>query len=270
MAGTTKTLEKAIVFPVAGHFMLQRYDKNGILDPTQFYSSAHGIVKSIKRANALTTSEMADGNSVYAAKEYPTKEENTITIGLSTYDAELEAFLKGIDLTETTADIMSVMEAISIPADGIVVLGNKVKDATFRIFAKDKLGNVFEKAETTATTGQYTAVVAENVATLTFTGADEGKELYLVYDAQFANIAKMKYSEKAKIIPMQVTIIGEANSFDEVQTYVTNIVIDKATSSGGITPPEQTNDPTGGWEITLKTGKPRAGKQPVEVSFGNN
>lgn len=272
MAVTTKTMNKALVFPKAGHFMLQKFDASGVLDPAQFYLSSHGVVKSIKRATTTTSNALADGNSVYDAKEYPTKEETIITIGLSTYDPELEAFLKGIPLVETAvADTISVLESAVIADTATVELSKKVKDADFKIFVKDKFGNSFTAAtETNPTTGQYKIAVATEKATLTFASADKDKEIFIVYDAVFTAVSKMEYEESPKLVPMQVTIIGETSDFDETESYITNIVIDKATSNGGITPPDQTNDPTGGWEISLKTGKPRAGKKPVAIFFAKS
>lgn len=270
MAATTKTLNKALVFPKAGHFMLQKFDAAGALDPQNFYLSSHGIVKSIKRATTTTSNALPDGNSVYDAKEYPTKEETIITVGLSTYDPELEAFLKGIPLVETATggSTISVLESAVIPETATIELSKKVKDENFKIFIKDKFGNSFSAAtEADPTTGQYKVAVATEKATLTFAVADKNKEIFIVYDATFTAVSKMEYEESPKLVPMQVTIIGETSSYDETETYVTNIVIDKATSNGGITPPDQTNDPTGGWEISLKTGKPRAGKKPVSILF---
>lgn len=267
MPVTTKTLNKDLVFPKAGHFMLQKFDANGILDPANFYLSSHGIVKSIKRATTITSNGLADGNSAYDAKEYATKEETILTISLSTYDPELEAFLKGIELKETASDIASALEFATIPDDGILVLSKKVKDANFKLFVKDKFGNIFAVATETPTTGQYSVAVTTDEAAITFAVADKGKEVFIVYDAKFTTVSKMEYAETPKLVPMQATIIGETSDYDEKQTYTTNIVIDKSTLNGGINPPDQTNDPTGGWEIALKTGKPRAGKKPVTIVF---
>lgn len=267
-----KTIGKALVFPKGGQFKLQRFKPDGTLDPDRIYTSLQGIVKTVQRATTVNTSSLPDGNSVYAAKDYVTSEESIVTIGLSTYDPELEAFVKDAIYSEGGAGKteFDFMQAITVPETLTVVLNRPVaaNEDGSGLFLKDKFGNVFDAAETAAA-GKYSIAVAEStgVATLTFAETDKDKELYLVGKGSLEGVATLAYSEDAKLPAMQVTIIGETMDFDETRRYDTNIVIDKATLNGGITPPTQSNDPTAGWEFALKTGKPRAGKKPMEVKF---
>jgi hypothetical protein len=271
---TDKNINKALVFPKAGQFMAQKYKADGTLDPNAVYVSANNVVKTVNRATTPQTSDLPDGNSNYPAHTYVTSEESIITVGFSTYDPDLEAFVKDAGYTEnsTTADTFRVIEQIAAATS--VVLKNPVKDASFFIQIKDKFGNVLTVAEAEPTAGQYKVAVAEDPAssgvqkaTLTFAAADAERELFITYDSYQTGITQIDYSERSTLPAFQLTIIGETMAYDETQTVMTNIVIDKANLNGGITPPNQSNDPTQGWEIAFKTGKPRSGKKPVSIKF---
>lgn len=265
------TMRKDLTFAQAGHFKLQKFKADGTLDPNNIYNSLNQIVKSVKRATTTTTNELPDGNSPYAAHDYVTKEETIVTIGLSTYDPYLEAFVKNATFKADSADAEDFyfVQMVTIPDGLSVALEKPVSGETAEITVRDKFGNAFTKGETAAA-GTYTLAVAstgEKIATLTFAEADKGKEVSILYVGSVTGVTSIEHSENPKNADMQVAIIGASTSYDEAQSQNVNIIIDKATLNGGLTPPEMTKDPTGGWEIAFKTGKPRAGKKPVMVKF---
>ncbi|MDY3988805.1 MAG: hypothetical protein SOY88_05735 [Massilioclostridium sp.] len=269
----TQTMNKALVFPKAGHIKVTPYNAQGELDVSKMWVSTHNIVKSIKRANSTTTSELPDGNSLYPAAEYATKEEGTLTVGFSTYDPTLEATVKGAEYTEDTeaASVFERIESFEIPESGAITLKYAVKDENFAIHIHDSFGNVFTQADgSTPAAGTFKATIAESgekIATLTFATEDAGTSVYVSYESYTTGVSGFAYDETPKTPMFQVVIIGETKAYATGQTMDTNITIDRASLSGGITPPEQTNDPTGGWEIAFKIGKPRPGYKPVDVKF---
>jgi hypothetical protein len=263
-------LSKALVFKKAGQIKLEKYKADGTFDAAQVYISNNGVVTTVKRDTKVTTKDLPDGNSSYAAKTYAETEETTITVGFSTYDPDLEAFIKGASVSEnaTAETEFSVTHEFTIPSTApyTVVLPKNVKDETFARVLKDKFGNKFTSGEAAAA-GTFSVAVATNVATLTFSAADAGKEVFMSYDAYLGGVTTMEYSEVASLPSFRVTLMGETMSYDETQNVLTNVIIDKATSDGSISPPEQGNDKTKGYSLNFKTGKPRAGKKPVVVKF---
>ena len=95
MARNANATRKDLVFPVACHFMLGPHTAAGVANFNKAYSSAHGIVQTISRDNALNTLDLADGNSPYPAATYVQTQSGTVTYTLGTYDPELEAFVYG-------------------------------------------------------------------------------------------------------------------------------------------------------------------------------
>lgn len=273
MANAQQVMRKDLVFNKAGHFKLQKFDGNGQLDPNAVYHSLNQIVKSVKRATSTTTSSLPDGNSIYSACDYPTGEETILTFGLSTYDPELEAFVKNADYEPESAEAKEFYFAQMATIDESlkVVLKNPVADENAEITVRDKFGNTYKKSADPAADGTYTVSVAESdekIATLTFAEADKGKEIGIVYAGSVIGVTSISYKEAPKNVGMQVTVIGASMSYDGgAQEQYYNVIVDKATLNGGLTPPEQSNDPTGGWELAFKTGKPRAGKSPVDIKI---
>lgn len=267
MAATALT--KAIVFNRAGHFMLQKYKSDGTLDPDAIYSSLGGIVKSIQRAGNPSTSDLEDGNSDYPAHTYVTGNENTLTIGLSTYDPKLEAFVKDCVVTdgaEATKVEMRTSQEITIAAS--VTLKSDVKDENAFIFVQDKNGKKFKKAATeTPAAGEYNLAVTDGKATLTFAEIDAGVPAFVTYDSYVDNVTTVAEREKSKLTAFRVWIFADCMAYDETQEVQSEIIIDKATVNGGVTAPALSKDPTGGWELGIKTSAPRPGYSPVQTKY---
>lgn len=266
MPDAKKVITKSLVFPKGGHFKLQKYTADGKLDPNKIYTSVQSVLKTVKRSTTTTTSPLADGNSIYAAHEFVTGGETTVEFGMSSYDPELEAFLCDMEYKEEAGTI-ALFESHTVPdaTPYTIDLTREAADLT-SIVVKDKKGNILTSAETAAA-NTFSAATTSGKTTLTFAAADTGLEIYVTYDAKSDTVGSMAQDEIMKLPAMQVTIMGEAVSDDETTTYKTNTIIDKATLSSGITPPDQSNDPTQGWSFTLKTGKPRAGKKAVTTKY---
>ena len=264
-------LPSRLVYKRAGHILITKYLPNGTLDTTATgnYSSSVGIVKSIARANNDETVDLPDGNSDYPAHTYVTGKESTLTVEFSTFDPLLEAFLNSCEVTpkSESPNEFKVFEDIAASSNG-VVLKNKVKDADAFIFISDNFGNVFTASSSgSVTTGQYSIAVTEGAATLTFSADDEGKELHIVYDAYLTGVTTIDYPEKPTIPAYKVVILGEAMNYDESTPVKSCVTITKASMNGGMSPPTQSNDPTGGFSLSFKTSAPVAGQPPVRIQY---
>lgn len=268
----TQVMHKDLVFNKAGHFKLQKFNERGQLDPNAVYHSLNQIVKSVKRATTTTSSSLEDGNSQYSAHEYITGEETILTFGLSTYDPELEAFVKNADYDPESAEAKEFYfaQVATIDESLKVVLENPVADENAEIIVRDKFGNTYKKSDDAAAEGTYTVALAETdekIPTLTFSAADKDKEIGIVYAGSVTGVTSISYKETPKNVAMQVTVISASLAYQEEQEQYYNVIVDKATLNGGLTPPDLSKDPTGGWELAFKTGKPRAGKKPVEIKL---
>lgn len=263
------TLNKAIVFNRAGHFMLQKYCADGTLDPDGIYCSTHGIVKNIQRASTPATADLEDGNSDYPAHTYVTGNETTLTAGLSTHDPILEAFVTDSEITESGATEQEFRTAQTVSVGTVpVALVEKVKDETCFLYIKDKFGNVYKPAAADPTAaGEYKLTVTDGTATLAFAAAEAGKELFVVYDAYVPGVTAVSYREKTRLAAFRVTVFADCMAYDETQEICCEIVIDKANLSGGLTSPNQSKDPTGGCELVFKTSAPRPGYSPVQLKY---
>lgn len=268
---TKSTMRKDLIFPVAGHFMFIPYAATGMPDYTRAYVSANGVVVSISRENSLNTVDLPDGNSPYPAATYVQTQAGTMTYVLSTYDPELEALIAGADyhngdavdaemwtilpMTITTSGKEKVFEEEGAPisADKIVV--------------KDIFGNAFTLGESASglTEGQF--YYDTGTHTLTFSESDDGKSVNIVYAYNGKEITSVEYQENPKITTFMAIVVGNTKDKDQSTEQKTNIIVDRCTVSGAVTPPTQSNDPTQGWTVTTNVLKPRSGNSPVKVKF---
>lgn len=265
-------MRKDLVFPVAGHFMFVPYGTDNQPDMSRAYSSNKGVVVSIARDMTLNTTTLPDGNSPYPAAEYVTTQEGTLTITLSTYDPQLEALLSGANFQDgdSTADkTMWFMGSVSVPettAYSVTLEPKPISADTLLI--EDMYGNKFKPAETSPSAKlEYT--YDSSAGTVTFNAADAGKILTVIYQYTADSVTAVGYLENPKKSTFMAVIVGESKDKDEVTFQKTNVIIDRCTANGAVTPPTSSNDPTQGWTVTVSVLKPRAGKAPVSVKFEN-
>lgn len=134
----------------------------------------------------------------------------------------------------------------------------------------DQYGNPFEAVESAdipVTKGHF--FVDTDTGEIKFSAEDKDETLYLMYSYYGTNVAEISYSESPKMSTFQAIIIAETKDMNETTYQRMNTIIDKCSVSGNITPPAQTNNPTGGWTMTLSIAKPRSGKSPIKVKFEN-
>ncbi len=274
-----KKISPALVFPVAGHFILIPYNDKGKPDMTRAYCSNNGVVVSIARDMTLNTTDLPDGNSPYPAAKYVTTQEGTLTYVLSTYDPELEALVSGAKYKDGSpsdnAD-MWVIHNTSIPASTpyeITFDEGKQPKSIDNISITDTFGNNFEAtaggagalAKGALTAGQFS--YDSSTKKITFAEADAGKDIGITYSYAGKEIVSVEYQENPKITTFMAIVIGETKDKDETSSQRVNVVVDRCTVSGAVTPPTASNDPTTGWTLTTNVLKPRAGHNPVIVRF---
>lgn len=269
MAGST--LRKDLVFPVAGHFLFVPYGINGLPDMTKAYNSNKGVVVSIQRAMTLNTTQLPDGNSPYPAAEYVTTQEGTITYVLSTYDPQLEALVAGAtfeDGTSTDGEMWTIAsETVPSAAEYKLTLDPRPKSKD-QIVIEDMYGNKFEHEDTAPSAGSKFTYDSSG-GTITFNVADAGKAINIVYCYDGTAVTSVSYLENPKKATFMAITIGQTKDKDEVTFQNVNVIVDRCTVSGAVTPPTASNDPTQGWTLTTSVLKPRAGKNPVKVKFEN-
>lgn len=272
MARNTNATRKDLVFPVAGHFLLIPYTAAGVPDFTRAYSSAHGIVQTISRDNALNTLDLADGNSPYPAATYVQTQTGTVTYTLGTYDPELEAFVSGADWKNGDATDTEMWTIYPYTIDS-VNKGVTFEEGSARpidankMVVRDGFGNVFELAESadSLTSGQY--YYDSSTGKITFAEGDVDVTVYILYAYNGTGVSTIAYKENPKITAFMAIIIGTTKDKDEASEQKTNIIVDRCSVSGSLTPPTQSNDPTQGWTLTTNILKPRAGRSPILVKF---
>lgn len=269
MAGST--MRKDLVFPVAGHFMFIPYGTNGLPDMTKAYCSNKGVVVSIQRAMTLNTTSLPDGNSPYAAAEYVTTQEGTLTYVLSTYDPQLEALVAGAtfeDGTATDNEMWTIAsETIPSAAEYKLTLDPRPKSKD-QIVIEDMYGNKFEHEDTAPSAGSKFTYDSSG-GTITFNVADAGKPITIVYSYDGTAVTSVSYLENPKKTTFMAITVGQTKDKDEVTYQKVNVIVDRCTVSGAVTPPISSNDPTQGWTLTTNILKPRAGQNPVKVKFEN-
>lgn len=265
------TMRRDLVFPVAGHFMLIPYSSNGMTDLTRAYMSTVGVVQSISRDSTLNTVTLTDGNSVYAAAEFVTTQDGTMTYTLGTYDPELEALVSGADFKSGDATDKEMWAFL--PFNITSTTKEKVFEETGhpisidQIAVKDEFGNVFTKGESSSglTEGQF--YYDTGTKTLSFSENDAGRSVYVAYAYEGANVTSIEYKENPKLTTFMAVVIGNTKDKDESSEQRVNIVVDRCTVSGSVTPPTQSNDPTTGWTLTTKVMKSRTGQKPIKIKF---
>lgn len=272
MAAVTTPLRKDLIFPRAGHFIFVPYGANGMPDLKRAYSSAHGVVVSISRDNSLNTVTLPDGNSPYPAGEYVQTQEGTMTYVLSTYDPELEALIAGAEyhVGDSKDDEMWTINAFIVDnATHAITFEEGAKPISAdKLFIKDNIGTEFKaqsSAESLSASGMYHYDSA--TGKLTFAEADKDKSVIVSYAYKGKDIVSIEYRENPKITTFMAIVVGQTKDKDEATEQNVNIVVDRCTVSGAVTPPTQSNDPTQGWTLTTKVLKSRSGQKPIKVKF---
>ena len=272
MARNANATRKDLVFPVAGHFMLVPYTAAGVPNFNKAYSSAHGIVQTISRDNALNTLDLADGNSPYPAATYVQTQSGTVTYTLGTYDPELEAFVAGADWSNGDAADTEMWTIYPLTIDSVnkgVTFGEGSAKpiSAEKMVVRDGFGNIFELAEgaDSLTTGQF--YYDSSTGKLTFAAADVNVTVYVLYAYNGTGVSSVAYKENPKITAFMAIIIGSTKDKDEASEQKVNVIVDRCSVSGSITPPTSSNDPTQGWTLTTNILKPRAGRSPITVKF---
>lgn len=268
---TKSTMRKDLIFPVAGHFMFIPYASTGMPDYTRAYVSANGVVVSISRENSLNTVDLPDGNSPYPAATYVQTQAGTMTYVLSTYDPELEALIAGADYHNgdaADAEMWTILPmTITTESKEKVFEEEGAPLSIDKIVVKDIFGNAFTAGESSSalTEGQF--YYDTGTHTLTFSESDNGKSVNIVYAYNGKEITSVEYQENPKITTFMAIVVGNTKDKDQSTEQKTNIVVDRCTVSGAVTPPTQSNDPTQGWTVTTNVLKPRSGNSPVKVKF---
>lgn len=145
---------------------------------------------------------------------------------------------------------------------------NPVPNNVEQLQVIDQYGNLFEAVDSVATPvtkGHF--FIDTDTGEIKFSAEDKDETLYLAYSYYATNTAIVEYSESPKMSTFQAIIINETKEMNETSYQRVNTIIDKCSVSGSITPPAQTNDPTGGWTITFSIAKSRSGKSPITIKI---
>lgn len=255
---------KNIIYPRAGKIILVRYTPDGILSVNNDSVVGNtGVVERIESAIEIQTNELADGNSDWPMGNYDVGTNGSVTVTMSNFSPKLYAALTGADYNP------GLQEAQMWSADEEVIVekGND-NNYTFKlkqtpapngsIVIVDEMSSPFVKVSGTPSAGQFS--VSGNV--LTFSSADEGKNLFATYDWIATEAVNLALPTLASRPVYQAIIETEAADKDLLKKYVANIVIDKCKADGSIAPPPQQRQAQG-WSYSLKVLKPRNGKNPV-------
>ncbi len=179
---------------------------------------------------------------------------------ISFYFQWLDAENKPIKTTIKTINVQGTVSYSSIL--------NPIPNNVEQLQITDQYGNLFEAVDSIATPitkGHF--FIDTDTGEIKFAADDKDETLYLAYTYYGTNIATVAYSESPKMSTFQAIIINETKDMNETTYQRVNTIIDNCSVSGSVTPPAQTNNPTGGWTITFSISKSRSGKNPIMIKF---
>lgn len=259
---------KNIIYPKAGKIILVRYTPEGILSVNNDSLVGNtGVVERIESAIEIQTNDLPDGNSDWPMGSYDTGTNGSITVAMSNFNAKLYSALTGANYSPGMQDaqMWSADEEVLVEKDSdnkfTFKLGHTpAPDGS--IVLVDEMSSPFVKVSGVPAAGQFS--VSSNV--LTFSSADEGKNLFATYDWVATEAVNLALPTLASRPVYQAIIETEATDKDLLKRYAANIVVDKCKADGSIAPPPQQRQAQG-WSFSLKVLKPRNGKNPVYWRF---
>lgn len=277
MANGLSTIRQDLVVSGAGHIILIPYDGKGILNKRAAYSTANGTLDNISYELATNTVEINDGNAVYPAAILPTTSTGTITFQMNTYDPQLQSLISGSiykagtsDASDTEMWILETGTVEEITVDSAkeyrIVLTHASNNIE-NIIITDEFGNLYEPISTGTPTAQQVLVTVDadtKTTILGFNEAENQKGFNINYSYNATSTKDVKYRNTPKIPNFQVIVVYETQSIGATTYQRVNVVFDNCTATSA-NPPTQSNDPTGGWTITINLTQPRKGKAPVIV-----
>lgn len=258
------------IFREAGVLTLikQTADGRDSTDPKDIWTSDGGIVDNVTTSYNKSTSEMNDGNSMFAAGTYLEKVAATVVPQLNTIDPKLWSFLTGGKIVTRKNDpfYMSAIEKVITKGEGAayqIDMGNPLaKDSTILV-RSTAYGTDFTKVasgETEVAVGSFK--VDYDTGILTFNAEDVNKVVFI--SCYF--LAPETISYEVPAIPENPTfkIILSGRNYDVKETNMVydNYIVDSVRVSGDVPlPPRQKT--LGNWSPTFNLEKPRPGAQAI-------
>lgn len=265
----TTQMEPIIFQGEGAQFTIIPYGANGLPDMFQAYNSEDTIVQSITRTGNISVSDILDSNgNVAASRSNQVVVETTIQMGA--YDPKVEAIMSGTKIQQkaTGAEMYTVM-ADSIPTEApYEITFEKAKPlSSDKIKIEVADGTVLALGSSSAGLAQGQFFYDKDTGKITFAEQDKGKKVIISYFYDGKDVTLIGYENKMKNPTFMLIVRGTVYNKDETQAYYMNFAFDRSTNNGNITPPTQQSDPTGGWQINIKSLASRAGKYPITIQF---
>jgi hypothetical protein len=255
---------KAIIFNKAGKIALTKYVDGALSHVPANMCIRNGTVESIQENTSYNTTELPDGNSDWPMGEYDIGVTGNITVNLSSYQAELHAFLLGVSVEDLTDANMRVNDAEYVVPDSSpyeVELDHEPND-NMDVIVMDDDSTAFTEVESDPSSEEFS--ITED--TITFNSADAGKNVFVTYDWTATTAVGVGLPKTSNRPALYAVISGEAASEDESTLYDTNVIIDKCKATGDINVPQKGREPQG-WSFTLKVLKPRGSNDAVDTRY---
>jgi len=255
---------RPIIFNKAGKLSLTKYVEGMLEHIPKNMCVRNGVVQSIQDTSTFNTVDMPDGNSDWPMGVYDTGVSSQILVTMSSYVAELHAYLLGVSVEDLQSTNMRINdEEILVPdvSPYSVKLKHAPNDNMTPILVNED-GSPFVKVSSSPEMGQF--AVSTNVALFNISNA--GENVYVTYDWTSDMAKSFGLPKTANRPTMYAVVSGEAMSEDESSLYDTNTIIDKCKATGDISPPQKGREPQP-WSFTLRVLKPRGNNKAVDFKY---
>jgi hypothetical protein len=237
--------------------------KDGSLDYTNAIRNT-AVINTITVTNSKTKTEIADGNSFYAAGDRVTAISGTVAIDFSTVDPAIWAMCSGTELATTDSDTMlKIYDYDKIGSDKKIEFDDAYKTGAFiQVVGSD--GTEYEKVESDPKTGEYKVESTGSKTTLTFAEDDAEKSVAVTMTV---TADTMSYSQGRTAMKYHKIIIDtEYSTLNDSEKLPVNIEISQASVSGDMVDSLQ-KDPSATKTLTFNMYAPLPGEQPYTVKF---
>ena len=221
-------------------------------------------INTITITNSKTKTEIADGNSFYAAGDRITSITGTVAVEFSTVDPAIWAMCSGTEFVNTTADTMIKMyEFDKIGEDNIIEVNEAYKTNGFvQVIGSD--GTAYEKVTEAPQAGEYSVATNQGKTTFTFAAADANKSVMI----SMAIVADtMSFSQGRKAMKYHKIIIDtEFSTLNDSDKIPVNFEVSQASVSGDMVDALQ-KDPSATKTLTFNMYAPLPGEEPYTMKF---
>lgn len=257
------------IFREAGVLTLikQTADGRDSTDPKDIWTSDGGIVDNVTTSYNKSTTEMNDGNSMFAAGTYLEKVAATVVPQLNTIDPKLWSFLTGGKIVKKTNDpfYRSGIDKSITKGEGEeyqIELGNALAPNSTILVRNAAYGTDFIKVagEIAPAVGEFK--VDYDTGILTFNAEDVNKVVFI--SCYFLAPETISYEVPAIPENPAFKLIASGKNYDVKETNMVydNYIVDSVRVSGDVPlPPRQKT--LGNWSPTFNLEKPRPGAQAI-------